>query len=123
VGGFRLSLIASLVASSASAGILTPACDDGAKCFDIQRQLRYLLQHGANDIQVGMTGTRTTVYIQFSNYPDNFTDVVWNAAQRVSLLVNTQVYVTVTGATTFGHDQPRQCWLRFRKGQYLDGTC
>ena len=112
----------SLVISAANASGLSADQVNDAASFEVKSRIQYLYNYGFSDVRVAVRGSRTDVALTVSFIRSDFSDTVWNAAQRVSSLVNNQVFLNVYDLRLDGTGE-QLCWLRARKGQVFDGTC
>lgn len=108
--------------------LASPAmANDNVLEFQIESHLAYLLTSGTgiSSIDVTAHGYRTDVVVGVSDYPPNFSDVMWDIATRASLMSNATVTlraVSQTFAFTSARSK-RVCFLKARRGQVFDGTC
>lgn len=114
-----LALVACLVPTLASA-------NDEALQFQIESELAYLkVGYGIESVEVRAEGVRTQVIVGVDTFVSNFSDVMWDTAQRASLMSPAPVLLlAVEQHSAFGNASgKRLCYLRARKGQVFEGTC
>ncbi|WP_156752667.1 hypothetical protein [Mesorhizobium sp. WSM3873] len=101
------------------------ANDEGLQ-FQIESELAYLkVGYGIESLEVRAEGVRTQVIVGVDRFVSNFSDVMWDTAQRASLMSPAPVLLlAVEQHSAFGNASgKRLCYLRARKGQVFEGTC
>ncbi|TPJ46850.1 hypothetical protein [Mesorhizobium sp. B2-7-1] len=114
-----LAFVACLVPTLASA-------NDETLQFQIESELAYLkVGYGIETLTVEAEGVRTRVIIGVDSVISNFSDVMWDTAQRASLMSPAPILLlAVEQHSAFGSpDGKKLCYLRARKGQVFEGTC
>ncbi|WP_027142091.1 hypothetical protein [Mesorhizobium sp. WSM3626] len=108
---------------------LTPtfaSANDEALQFQIESELAYLkVGYGIETLTVQAEGFRTRVIVGVDRVISNFSDVMWDTAQRASLMSPAPVLLlAVEQHSAFGSPDGRKlCYLRARKGRVFEGTC
>lgn len=115
-----------------SAAIILPtlfapaaAANDEILEFQIEGGLGYLLagNYGVTSVDVTAQGFRTNVVIGIDRFVSNFSDVMWDAAARASVMSHAPVLLEAVSKPFSTSPGKRVCYLRARKGQVFDGTC
>lgn len=122
---FGICAALAMLASPAAADFLSPNNVDESRSFKVEGQLRYLLGrgYGISSVSVRTSHLRTAVVIGVDDEVNaNFSDLMWDAAARVSLMTGNMVTLVVHKQNLISLGE-RYCWLRARKGRVFDGTC
>ncbi|WP_131802895.1 hypothetical protein [Mesorhizobium sp. ORS 3428] len=101
------------------------SANDETLQFQIESELAYLkVGYGIESVEVRAEGIRTEVIVGVDQFVENFSDLMWDTAERASRMSPAPVLLlAVEQHSAFTSGGKRLCYLRARKGQVFEGTC